>query len=143
MTSVYILLTIFLLVQACDKKGDQSQASKDDTVRTQTASPDSTPKVQPAEPGLPPGQAKLQATVSEIHTHSNTSEVVFVVEKVLGYGSSTPPVPVGDTLSYHIKEETYTDLSLNKQQKVSLIIQRKVTLKSSQNDGWSLIKVLK
>ena len=66
---------------------------------TITASPDTTP--EPAGEGLAPGMALVRATIIEVTKDQQRISLLSIrVDEVMGYGSSTPPLPTGTELVF-------------------------------------------
>lgn len=69
-----------------------------DTTHSADSTSDSTEveRPQPPPPAPAPGTAEIQATVLSVDTTGSTALCTIRIEKVLGYGSSTPPLSTGE-----------------------------------------------
>lgn len=73
------------------------------------------PKPPYPGPGLSPGFAKINGTVVSIRELKNSKSnelIIFRVDQVLDYGSSTPAIPSNDSLRISIEKEQLIDNDL-------------------------------
>lgn len=97
-----LILCLFMLTGcSANKKNTQREknlAAVQDTAKTQS---DTMPTPAPPPPGLPPGEAKVRGEIVEVGNQTDYTPASFFkikVNRVLGYGASTPPVSTADTL---------------------------------------------
>lgn len=127
---ITLFFLISLIIRTCGSSNQNSEntESTSDTVSIIQNQHDSMPK-QPPPPkrGLPPGFAKVRGEVLRISGEGNNatkSIILLKIEKVLGYGSSTPSIAVYDTLKIHIDAKQSTERQfLSPNQKPTLLIQ--------------------
>lgn len=96
-----------------------------------------TPQPPPPPPGPAPGQAKISGTVVAID--QKEAVLKLEVKKVLGYGASTPPVAVSDTLRVHYTGNDQNEISIGKI--VTAVISYRYQLDDSGSSSplWSLV----
>ena len=143
MSSSGAILIIFILLHACSttKEKPANSAENSDSVNTVTKTQtDTIPKPPPPpEPGLAPGQAKVMGNIGQI----SSRHLDLKVTKIEGYGSSTPPIALQDTITIGLSEQT---VQKNKQLKVgsevTLLIFSNIPLEGkSSPPPWSLVKL--
>lgn len=119
---------------------DNNLNSQADSIHTKT---DTMPKPDPPPPGLPPGQAKVHGELVEfgrLADDSTSSYLIINVEQVLGYGASTPPIGVSDSLKIVSHKEDQNSLKIGKI--VSAVISYQQLLGGSGNSTrWTLVKL--
>ncbi len=101
-TWILIISMLFLWNPGCSsEKKDPDKAktvkSTEDTLQVKS---DTIPTPDPPPQGLAPGQAKIEGEIISFHDPEETSNgvVTIKVKKVLGYGPSTPPITVSDSM---------------------------------------------
>lgn len=145
--SIKIIVLLALFINACGSSNKQARQSKpsSDTVAKKT---DSMPKPPYPEPGLSPGFAKIIGTVVSISElkHSKSKElIIFRVNQVLDYGSSTPAIPSDDTLKISIeKEQLIQNDLLTPGKNLTLLIyhREQPVIESGNKTPWSFSKLI-
>lgn len=90
------LLAAGLILGGCSTSKNES----DNETPMKSVASDTTDSLPPPPgPGLAPGTAKIRGTFIE---STDSTRLDIKVEEVLGYGSATPPIAVGDTLTVRI-----------------------------------------
>lgn len=114
---------------------------------TITAQKDTTPS--PVEEKLSPGTALIKATILSVESAEGLPAAITVrVDKVMGYGSATPPLPSGTELSLTVQGFLETNPSLEEQLRkdaeVQLVVASRegLAVKKSENQKrWSLVEI--
>lgn len=131
---------LFLLLQACGtskKKSSDENNTKDSTSTAVKSNRDTIPQPAPPDTKLAPGQAKVAGKLTAANKENGVLRLQ--VNSVLGYGSATPTIGVGDTLS--IKNGSSKDQKHTVGSTVTLRIQKNISRgDDSQIPGWSLVK---
>lgn len=118
------------------RKGHTSSSIKAIYAMSSDTIPD--PKPPPPPPGLAPGQAKVKGKVIETDKQ-NGHLLQLNVEEVLGYGASTPPIAVSDTLSIQYVESFRDEIRIGKI--VSAVLSYRHQLEESGNSPlWMLVR---
>lgn len=116
---ILFLAISFLCFSGCGANKKNSQkgenlTSAQDTVKTDS---DTMPKPEPPPPGLPPGEAKVEGEIVEVENQTNGRASFYVrirVDRVLGYGASTPPIGTADTLNVFISNSDQNRFKIGK-----------------------------
>lgn len=151
MRSNLLIFTFAILFtgMACtgNKEASQSSEQSGSNLRdTQTVSQSDTvpvPTPPPPQPGLPPGQAMVKGEIVEYYARENPSSAYFIlkVNKILGYGSSTPPIAATDTIRIFLAGQQ------EKLPKIGKIVNSVISYRLELSDStgtprWTLIKFL-
>lgn len=123
---------------------DSTEASERPTI---TAQKDTTPS--PVEEKLSPGTALIKATILSVESdQGQLSAITVQVNKVLGYGSATSPLPTGTKLNLTVRGFVEANPSLEEQlqqnAEVQLVVasQEGLAVKKSENQQrWSLVEI--
>lgn len=143
----FTLIFSLLLISGCgaNKKSSQQEknlVSAQDTVKM---SSDTIPKPSPPPPGLPPGEARVRGEIVEVGNQTNNQNSSFFkikVNRVLGYGSSTPPVGTADTLLVNMRVADQNHFKIGKI--VSAVISyRQLPGDSGNSSRWTLVTLEK
>lgn len=139
--AAFCLLLPFI-IQACASSNNKAQNSQTmeskDTLEVQN---DSTPVADRPLPDLAPGQSRVKGKVLVWKSKNTLS---FKVQEVKGYGSATPPIANGDTLSiYTIKDKLENPEKLYIDSVATIIIQKQRAMQSnkSQTSNWSFVSL--
>jgi hypothetical protein len=144
---IFIISLLFLWNPGCSSDKDNSQKTKaltsiEDTTQVNS---DTIPTPPPPPPGLPPGQAKIEGKVIEFQKNkenSSSQTITIKVNRVLGYGSSTPPIAVTDSLEVESNKLDDKELEIGKI--VSAVISYQLMLgDSGEPHRWTLVKLEK
>lgn len=144
---IFIISLLFLWNPGCESDKENSQKTKEltSTEDTVQVNSDTIPTPPPPPPGLPPGQAKIKGEVIEFREKVETSSSYIVtirVNKVLGYGASTPPIAVTDSLEIIGGNLEQKDIEIGKI--VSAVISYQLIIGDSDRPSrWNLVKLEK
>lgn len=116
---------------------------------TITAQKDTTDSI-PAPPGEPlsPGTAQVKATILTVEGSAEQPRTITIrVDEVLGYGSSTPPLPTGTELDLQVKGYLESNPKFREQvqqdNQVELVVasQQGMALEGTENQQrWALVE---
>lgn len=143
---IFFISILFLWNPGCstDKKVSKNTETFESTKDTFAVKPDTIPTPEPPPPGLAPGQAKIKGEIIEFRDAEGTSNGIMIinVEKVLGYGSSTPPISVSDTIEVNTGSLEPNEIEIGKI--VSTVISYQLMLvDSGKSSRWTLVKLEK
>ena len=144
--------TYIYLSPSSPDKPDEPQAPTIDNIEaperpTITTQKDTTP--MPVEEKLSPGTALIEAVILSVDSAEGLPTAITVrVDQVMGYGSTTPPLPAGSELSFAVQGFLETTPSLEEQLRkdaeVQLVVasQEGLAVKKSENQKrWSLVEI--
>lgn len=107
-----------------------------------TAPTDTVDTLPPAAEKLAPGTALIRATI--LTASDNQRAMTIRVDEVMGYGSSTPPLPSGTELSVDMQNflQQHPDLRdhLSKGATVTLIVAAQQGMGSDGTPSWTLVE---
>lgn len=144
---IFIISLLFLWNPGCESDKENSQKTKELTSTEDTAqvNSDTIPTPPPPPPGLPPGQAKIKGEVIEFRKKADNSSsrvLTIRVNKVLGYGASTPPIAVTDSLEIIAGNLEQKDIEIGKI--VFAVISYQLIIGDSDRPSrWNLVKLEK
>lgn len=143
---IFFISVLILWNPGCNSDKDNSQETKELTSTEDTAqvNSDTIPTPPPPPPGLPPGHAKIEGEVVELPKKEKSSSqmVTIKVNKVLGYGSSTPPIAVTDSLN--VQADSFDEKEVKIGKIVSAVISYQLMLgDSGESHRWTLVKLEK
>lgn len=144
MAYIVAFISLILIVHSCDNSENRSskeQDNADSISQFQQNKKDTIPTVPPPKQRLAPGQVRVEAMVVTISTDQpdSTRNLRLRIRNILGYGSSTPPIPTGDTLDISVKEEGD---SFEEGTTMQVRLQHNVSLKDKDSGSvWSLVDV--
>lgn len=144
---IFIISLLFLWNPGCNSNKGNSHNTKELTPTEDTAkvNSDTIPTPPPPPPGLPPGQAKIEGEVIEFQKNkeNSTSQTITIkVNRVLGYGSTTPPIGLTDSLE--VESNNLDDKELEIGKIVSAVISYQLMLgDSGKSHRWTLVKLEK
>lgn len=133
---VLLIVSIGFLACASSNNKAKNRSAKQDTMKVQN---DTTPVADRPLPDLAPGQSRVKGKVL-VWKHKNILH--FKVEEVKGYGSATPPIANGDTLSiYTIKDQLEKAEKLYIDSVATIIIQKRKAMQSNKSatSNWSFV----
>ncbi|TYP92740.1 hypothetical protein LX73_2104 [Fodinibius salinus] len=141
MSSMYRWVIVFIvsigfLACASSNNKAQNKTPKQDTLKVQN---DTTPSADRPLPGLAPGQSRVNGKVL-VWKDKNTLHLK--VEEVKGYGSGTPPIAQGDTLSIHtIKDQLENPEKFYIDSVITIRIQKRKVMQAnkSESSSWSFV----
>lgn len=147
MTYITVIISLTLIFHSCKNAGDDASGNEHNPDSLSPVQPvvpkNSIPAVAPPKRGLAPGQARVEGTIMAILPDSGDSRrtLRLHIRSILGYGSSAPPVPTGDTLEIPLDENPG---SLKKGAVVRVLLQHNISFQEGNDDpAWSLINIEK
>jgi hypothetical protein len=146
MSYTALILSFLLLIGGCgssEESQENEQASPSDSIEQAEAktSSDTIPTPEPPGPGLSPGQAEIEAEVIDLIKEEKNGKCILSLEihKVLGYGQSTDPLAVNDTLEVRVGEKKS---SMVPGQKMTMVLQQNISSAEGEPTfPWSLVKI--
>ncbi|MCW9705996.1 hypothetical protein [Fodinibius salsisoli] len=146
MTYVAVLISLIYLFNGCKGSEEQPQQPQDYTTdslsQLNASTPDTLPIIAHPEPGLPPGQATLQAEVTEIffNQKESTGRLSLQVHSVEQYGPSTPAIPANDTLSILLMANQFQNVEEG--DTIQVTVQHNIeSIGQDKKPGWSLVDI--
>ena len=150
MQSIWIFFISILILWNPGCSSDKKDTDKTKTVKSTTdtlqVKSDTIPTPDPPPPGLAPGQVKVQGEVTGFRNANaeGTSKGILIinVDKVLGYGSSTPPIAASDSIEVITGSLDPKEIKIGKI--VSAVISYQLMLgDSAKSSRWRLVKLEK
>lgn len=148
MHSIWIFFISILLLWNPGCSSEKKDPNKANTLKsyqdTLQVKSDTIPTPDPPPPGLAPGQAKIEGEVIGFHDPEKVSNGVIIikVEKVLGYGPSTPPIAASDSVEVISGSLDPKKFKIGKI--VSAILSYQLMLgDSGKSSRWTLVKLEK
>lgn len=146
MTYLTAFISLIVLLNGCKSSEDKSAETQNGedslVVHDPQAQEDTVPVIPPPEPGLAPGQVRVEGTISVIFgtvDPDSTQTLRLHIQSVLQYGPSAPPVPTGDTLDIFVIKGYE---QLNEGMTVRAKLQHNVSTKDTGDaPTWSLIEM--
>lgn len=135
--TIGVVLTLGCGSSETNKNGTDSQGADTNTVKQ---SQDTMPP--PPAPDLSPGTARIQGQAVDIREPERPEEdyrIAVRVNKVLGYGSSTPPIGRSDTLT--IGSYTLPESIEKGKEFVSVISYRQIMSGFDDTPLWLLVRI--
>lgn len=138
---ITLAITLTLSCASSETNTEKQNSQKADTNIT-AQSQDTVP--QPPQPDLSPGTARIKGhaiTIREPEQAENMYRIAIKIIEVMGYGSSTPPIATGDTLtigSYTLPEDFETGKKF-----VSIISYRQIMAGTEDTPFWLLVRIEK
>lgn len=133
--------------RGCGSEKDTSKNARTVNYQSDTTdvSSDTIPQPPPPPPGLPPGQAKVKGKIIAITKYTEDTSSGYLtlkVDKVLGYGSSTPPIARNDSIRITSTNLEQDDIQIRKIV-TATITYRLVLDDTGRSSRWTLIKLEK
>lgn len=140
---LFLSIVGLLWLAGCSAHKSNSQQEKNVTATQDTVKMQSDTMPSPAlpPPGLPPGEAKVRGEIVEVGdqpANSSASYFKIKINRVLGYGASTPPVSTSDTLMVTISGTDQNHFKIGKI--VSAVISyHQIPGDSGNTSRWTLV----
>lgn len=144
---VKTLLIPLLFLAACGSSNKQAKhaENKADSLIDNN---ESMSKPPPPGPGLSPGHARISGSLVSIKENVNSGDkklLIFHVDKVMEYGSATPPIASGDTLNISISEKGLDENdTINSEENLILVIEhlQRPSIGEQNGDIWVFRKLI-
>lgn len=147
MSNIYLLantcLIFLIFVPGCDASKKNQKNSAVDSTYTDSIAMQSDSLPPPSEPGPSPGHARIQAEpidITDATPGKNYVIVTFRITKVEGYGASTPPLAVSDSVNVRASKSIVEGKAISLGKIVTAVISyRQFVLGEDSSPKWTLV----
>ena len=133
---VFITLAVLLLISCSSCKSEKEKVEEEST----ELSAEQKRKFLPPKK-LPPGSAKIKTSASSLALNDENNTIQITVDKVLGYGSSSPVINKTEKISVKLSDSQKTKISSLDGEIVLVVKNIPGAAVNERTDSWKLISI--